>query len=110
MKTWPGDFGLGNYTAGPYRLKDVLLLRRDGASATPEAEHRVRRSVDSARKLRAESGELRAATSLARLRRDQGERQQARDSLARLRSVYRWVRYGRSSGHQGPSRRVIDYE
>jgi predicted ATPase len=60
-----------------------LLLRQPGASQA-EAEAWVQRALDVARRQEAKSLELRAATSLARLWREQGRRGEARDLLAPL--------------------------
>jgi predicted ATPase len=66
------------------RIKgEALLVAKDDVNAA--AEH-FRRSLDLAHRQGALSWELRAATSLARLRRDQGRIAEARDLLA---SVYR---------------------
>ena len=55
------------------------------------AEDALKNSVLAARQQQARSAELRAATSLARLWRDQGKAQQARDLLA---PVYGWFTEG----------------
>ena len=67
-----------------------LRLACDPA-ATPTAEACFRRAIEIARAQQAKSWELRAATSLARLWRDQGRRTQARDLLA---PVYGWFTEG----------------
>ena len=56
-----------------------------------EAETWLRRALDVARSQQAKSLELRAATSFARLWRDQGKRAEARDLLA---PVYGWFTEG----------------
>jgi predicted ATPase len=56
-----------------------------------EAAARYHRALAIAREQRARSFELRAATSLARLWRDQGKRAEARDLLA---PVYGWLTEG----------------
>jgi predicted ATPase len=61
-----------------------------GAS-TKESEGCFIQALEVPRKQQAKSFELRAATSLARLWRDQGKRQQARDLLA---PVYGWFTEG----------------
>jgi len=56
-----------------------------------KAEAYFERALAVARKQQAKSFELRAAKSMARLRRDQGKRDEARDLLA---PVYRWFTEG----------------
>ena len=68
-------------------IGDVLLsVQRQG-----EAEVEFTRALAIARQQQAKSWELRAAMSLARLRRDQGKPQQAREVLA---PVYGWFTEG----------------
>ena len=73
-----------------YRLMGDLLLRRS-ASAPDRAEVSYRRAIERARSQEAKSWELRAATSLARLWRDQGKPAEARELLA---PVYGWFTEG----------------
>jgi class 3 adenylate cyclase/predicted ATPase len=71
-----------------HRLKgDLLLLER----RQPEAEQSFLLALDMARRQGAKSVELRAAASLARLRRDQGRYTEARDLLA---PIYGWFTEG----------------
>jgi predicted ATPase len=63
------------------RIKGELLLHDGAAGAADAAEMLFRRSIDIAQAQSALSWELRSATSLARLQRDQG-RGNARESLA----------------------------
>ena len=72
------------------RLKGELLLMR-GAADAPEAEAAFRRAIGTARAQGARWWELRATISLARLRRDQGKRAEARDLLA---PIYGWFTEG----------------
>ncbi len=72
-----------------HRLKGELMLSMEGADAG--AERCFRRSIEVARGQQARSPELRAATSLARLWAEQGERQKAYDLLA---PVYDWFTEG----------------
>src|SRR5262249_44553642 len=72
------------------RLEGELRLRQDPADAE-KAEACFRRAVEVARRQQAKSWELRAAMSLARLWRDQGKPQQARELLA---PVYEWFTEG----------------
>ena len=71
-----------------YRHKGRLLLR-EGQSEP--AEELYRTALGIAREQDAKMWELRAAMSLARLRRDQGRRAKARDHLA---PVYSWFTEG----------------
>jgi predicted ATPase len=64
-----------------HRLMGDLLLRRH-PSAPDRAEVSYRRAIERARSQESKSWELRAATSLARLWRDQGKPAAARDLLA----------------------------
>jgi predicted ATPase len=70
------------------RHKGQLLLRQGHSEA---AEELYRKALSVAEEQRAKLWELRAAVSLARLRRDQGRRAQARDVLA---PVYGWFTEG----------------
>ncbi len=73
-----------------HRLIGDLLLRRN-PSAPDRAEVSYRRAIERARSQEAKSWELRAATSLARLWRDQGKPAEARELLA---PVYGWFTEG----------------
>jgi predicted ATPase len=64
------------------RVKGMLVLAEDSADAESEAEALFLQGVESARGQGALSWELRCATSLAGLRRDQGHRREAREALA----------------------------
>jgi predicted ATPase len=77
------------FDADLHRLDGDLLLATGGADA--EAAARYHRALAIAREQCARSFELRAATSLARLWRDQGKRAEARDLLAPL---YAWFTEG----------------
>jgi predicted ATPase len=66
----------------------ALMLPQPDA---PKAEAHFARAIAIARDQKAKSWELRAATSTARLWRDQGKRQQARELLA---SIYGWFTEG----------------
>jgi predicted ATPase len=78
---WEADI---NRTAGEIALKSP-------APHTAKAEGYFERALTVARQQQAKSWELRAATSLARLWRDQGKVQQARELLA---PVYGWFTEG----------------
>jgi predicted ATPase/DNA-binding winged helix-turn-helix (wHTH) protein len=71
--------------AGLLRFKGELLLLQDAPGAAAAAEKHFRQALDWARRQDALSFELRAATSLARLLRDQGR---AADALALLQPIY----------------------
>jgi predicted ATPase len=72
------------------RVAGEIALRSAERDAT-KAEAYFERALAVARKQQAKSWELRAAMSLARLRRDQGKRDEARDLLA---PVYGWFTEG----------------
>jgi TolB-like protein/predicted ATPase/class 3 adenylate cyclase len=76
------------FAAEPNRHKGCLLLRQGHAGA---AEELYRKALSIAREQEAKLWELRAAVSLARLRRDQRRRGEARDLLA---PVYGWFTEG----------------
>jgi len=71
-----------------HRVRGTLFLLMNGHAA---AEDSFRRAIIVARRQSARFWELRAATNLARLRRDQGKRAEARDLLAPL---YDWFTEG----------------
>jgi predicted ATPase len=73
------------------RHKGQLLLRQGHTEA---AEELYRKALSIAEEQEAKLWELRAAASLARLRRDQGRRAEARDLLA---AVYSWFTEGLDS-------------
>ncbi len=74
-----------------HRLKGEILLQQDARAHADEAERCFRRALEVSRKQEAKSLELRAATSLARLLRAQGRRDEAR---ALLQPVYDWFTEG----------------
>jgi predicted ATPase len=78
------------YESELYRLKGALLLQQS-SDHHAEAENCFHHALDIARTQQAKSFELRAATSLARLWQQQGNRQEARDLLA---PVYNWFTEG----------------
>jgi len=73
-----------------YRLKGGLLLQQDRTNE-PAAEAAYHTAIEISRAQQARSWELRAATSLARLWRDQGKRKQACDLLT---PIYGWFTEG----------------
>ena len=80
--------GISWLTAELNRQKGQLLLRQGHAEA---AERLYRKALGVAREQEAKLWELRAAVSLAQLRRDQGRRAEARELLAQ---VYGWFTEG----------------
>ena len=82
--------GVGWIGAELYRLQGALLLGLPDPDR-PEVEACFRRALGVAREQGAKMWELRAATSLARLWRDQGKRTEARALLA---AVYDWFTEG----------------
>jgi predicted ATPase len=80
--------GVRWYAAELNRHKGDLLLRQRHIEA---AEDLYRKALSIAREQEAKLWELRAAASLARLRRDQGRRTEARDLLG---PVYGWFTEG----------------
>jgi predicted ATPase len=78
------------HEAEMHRLKGELLLRQKDSNAA-EAQLCFQRAIEIARKQSAKSWELRATTSLARLVRETGRRDEARAMLA---SIYNWSTEG----------------
>jgi class 3 adenylate cyclase/predicted ATPase len=85
-----------------HRSKGELLAR---FSEVTHAETWLRRSLATARGQQAKLGELRAACSLARLWRDQGKRNQARDLL---RPIHGWFREGFDTPDLQDARALLD--
>jgi predicted ATPase len=85
-----------------YRHKGQLLLRQEHSDA---AEELYRKALSVAREQEAKLWELRAAVSLARLRRDQGRRVEARDLLA---PVYGWFNEGFDTADLKEAKALID--
>jgi class 3 adenylate cyclase/predicted ATPase len=82
--------GEAYFAAELHRLRGELLFRR-GDSSARAAEHEYRTGIEISRAQEARSWELRAATSLARLWRDQGKREEAQALLA---PIYGWFTEG----------------
>ena len=80
------------------RHKGQLLLRQGHSEA---AEELYRKALSIAEEQEAKLWELRAAASLARLRRDQGRRRSPRPSRAGLWLVHRGLRHPRSQRGKG---------
>jgi hypothetical protein len=87
--------GQAPFDAELHRLQGEIVLKTDSPQSEAEsqttAEECFHRALDIARTQEAKSFELRAATGLARLWRDQGKRAAARDLLAPL---YAWFTEG----------------
>jgi class 3 adenylate cyclase/predicted ATPase len=88
-----------------HRLMGDLLLRRN-PSAPDRAELSYRRAIERARSQEAKSWELRAATSLARLWRDQGKPAEARHLLA---PVYGWFTEGFDTPDLKDAKALLDH-
>ena len=84
------------------RHKGQLLLRQGHPEA---AEELYRKALSIAREQEAKLWELRAAASLARLRRDQGHHAEARDLLA---PVYGWFTEGFNTPDLKEARALLD--
>ena len=84
------------------RHKGRLLLRQGHTEA---AEEMYRKALTIAREQEAKMWELRAAMSLARLRRDQGRRAEARDLLA---PVYSWFTEGFGTADLKEAKTLLD--
>ena len=93
------------YEAEIYRVKGELLLKHGGPDSAAEAESCFRQALDIARVQSAKSWELRAATSLARLWREQGRRTQAHDLLA---PVYGWFTEGFDTADLKDAKALLD--
>jgi class 3 adenylate cyclase/predicted ATPase len=87
-----------------HRVKGELLLARAPSSAD-QAEACFNQALDVARKQSARSLELRAATSLARLRQEQGKPEEARTLLA---PVYDWFTEGFETADLRDAKMLLD--
>jgi predicted ATPase len=83
--------GVRWFAAELNRHKGQLLLRQGHTEA---AEKLYRKALSIAAEQEAKLWELRAAASLAQLRRDQGGHRQAREARELLASVYSWFSEG----------------
>ena len=70
------------YLAELLRIKGEILLRQGGADASREAERHFLEALDRSRQQETAAWELRAATSLAKLHRQEGQVAEARSALA----------------------------
>ena len=86
-----------------HRLRGEALLT--GAGRASEAETAMQQGIDVARRQNAKSWELRGATSLARLRRQQGRREEA---IALLAPIYTWFTEGFDTADLKEARTLLD--
>lgn len=91
------------WDADLHRLDGDLILAIGGAPE--EAAARYQQALDIARAQEAKSFELRAATSLARLWRDQGKRAEAHDLHA---PIYGWFTEGFETGDLKDAKALLD--
>jgi predicted ATPase len=96
--------GERNYEAEVNRIKGDLLLAHPTPDHT-QAEAAFREALEVARRQSEKSSELRAATSLARLLRYQGRRDEARALLA---PVYGWFTEGFDTADLKDARALLD--
>jgi DNA-binding winged helix-turn-helix (wHTH) protein len=96
--------GQRHYAAEVHRIKGELLLAQDRSNAA-RAEDSLRTARDIARRQRARSFELRAATSLARLLRDTDRREEAR---AMLGEIYNWFTEGFDTADLKDAKALLD--
>ena len=97
-----GATGACHYQAELHRLRGEVLAE---TGEYAEAESWFHQAIDTARSQQAKSLELRAATSLARLWRDQGKRAEARDLLA---PVYGWFTEGFDTADLKDAKALLD--
>jgi predicted ATPase len=88
-----------------HRLQGELMLAAGGARDLVGAESCFRRAIELARSEAARSWELRAATSLARMWAEQGERRKAYELLA---PVYGWFTEGFDTADLKDARALLD--
>jgi predicted ATPase len=94
--------GESHYQAELYRVRGVVLAK---TGEQVKAAACLRRAIDTARSQQAKSLELRAATSLARLWAEQGQRAEARDLLA---PVYGWFTEGFDTADLRDAKALLD--
>jgi class 3 adenylate cyclase/predicted ATPase len=103
VPAWKGGSSFW-YEAEVHRLSGETLLSPPELNL-PEAEACFRRSIEIAREQQAKLWELRAATNLARLWRDQGKRAEAHDLLA---PVYGWFTEGFDTADLKDAKALLD--
>jgi predicted ATPase len=94
--------GESHYQAELERLRGAVLAETGNMA---QAASWLQKAIDTARKQQAKSLELRAATSLARLWRDQGSRTQAQNLLA---PVYGWFTEGFDTADLKDAKTLLD--
>jgi predicted ATPase len=97
-----GATGTCHYQAELHRLRGEILAE---TGEYAEAESWFHQAIDKARSQEAKSLELRAATSLARLWRDRGKRNEARNLLA---PVYGWFTEGFETADLKDAKALLD--
>jgi predicted ATPase len=97
--------GERKFEAELYRLKGELLLGQVEAKVEVEAERCFERALEVARRQRARSWELRAATSLSRLWQRRGKRREARKLLQ---EVHGWFTEGFDTPDLIEARALLD--
>jgi predicted ATPase len=97
--------GLRYWDAGLLCLKGKLLARLSSNGRHDEEEQCYHQALSVARRQQVRSLELRAATSLARLWRDEGRRDEARDLLA---PVYEWFTEGFETPDLTEAKELLD--
>jgi predicted ATPase len=95
----------GWYIAELFRIRGELVLSQGGADGAADAEQNFRRALDWARRHGALSWELRTATSLARLWRDQGS---SADAMGILQPVYDRFTEGFETADLRSARALLD--
>jgi predicted ATPase len=96
--------GVKYFAAELHRLRGELLLKKDAPDEV-EAAACFRRAIDVATAQQAKSLELRATTSLSRLLRRQGKREDARRQLA---EIYGWFTEGFDTADLKDARALLD--
>ena len=92
------------YEAEVYRIKGELLLAKGPSNVAP-AEQAFRTAIEVARRQKAKSWELRAATNLARVLRDTNRRDEARVTLA---EIYDWFTEGLDTADLKDAKALLD--
>jgi predicted ATPase len=99
------SFELPYWDSAFYRLMGQLLLAPGARTDSRAAEACFRQAIEIAQGQQAKSLELLAATSLARLWTDQGNRTEARDLLA---PVYGWFTEGFDTADLKDAKSLLD--